>query len=143
MTVSDLYRVSLLLYPADFRRQFSEEMITVFEQSAGERFANRNTPPVAFLIIEFFSIVKGAYIMQLSRILGMRRNSLQAAVATGEPLTIAELSSRRHAAIQDMCASIASHDFRSARRYSDEEARLKYLLDERERGMSVVESRTA
>jgi hypothetical protein len=143
MTVGDLYRASLLLYPADFRRQFSEEMIRVFEQSAGERFANRNTPPVVFLIIEFFSIVKGAYTMWLNNILGMQRKSFQAAVATGEPLTIAELTSRRHAAIKDMCASITRHDFHGARRYSDEEARLKYLLGEMERGMSVVESRTA
>ena len=32
MKLSDLYRFLLLLYPASFRRQFSEEMISVLEQ---------------------------------------------------------------------------------------------------------------
>ena len=43
MKLIDLYRVLLLLYPADFRQQFSEEMISVFEQRAGERLANRDS----------------------------------------------------------------------------------------------------
>jgi hypothetical protein len=37
MRVVDLYRGLLFLYPADFRDQFSEEMVSVFQQRAGER----------------------------------------------------------------------------------------------------------
>ena len=75
MKLSDLYRVLLLLYPADFRTQFSEEMISVFEQRAGERFANRDSQQIVWLAIEFLSIVKGAHTMWLRRILPIRRNS--------------------------------------------------------------------
>jgi hypothetical protein len=142
MKFGDLYRVLLLLYPADFRRHFSAEMLSVFEQRAGERFANRDSQPVTWLAIEFLSIVKGAHTMWLSRILPIHRNcsSSDAAFPTEASLTVAEVARRRHAAIKDMCTSIAKHDFINARRYSDEEARLKYLLAEMERGVLVGES---
>ena len=145
MKLSDLYRVLLLLYPADFRRQFSEEMIFVFEQRAGERFANRESQPVAWLAIEFLSIVKGAHAMWLTRILPIHRNSSSSdgAVPEEASLTVAEVARQRHAAIKDMCISIAKHDFINARRYSNEEARLKDLLAEMERGILLGQSTTA
>jgi hypothetical protein len=40
----------LSLYPADFRKQFSEEMLCVFEQRASERFAR--SAPVGFVLAE-------------------------------------------------------------------------------------------
>jgi hypothetical protein len=144
MKLGDFYRVLLLLYPADFRRQFSEEMISVFEQRTGERFANRDSKQ-GWLAIEFFSIVKGAHTMWLTRILPIQRStsSSDAAFSAETPLTIAEITSRRHTAIKDMCTSIAKHDFINARQYSDEEARLKHLLAEMEKADLVGQSRTA
>jgi hypothetical protein len=47
---------------------------------------------------------------------------------TQAPLTIAEAAKQRDAAIQNMVAAIADHDFIDARRYSDAEVRLKNLL---------------
>src|SRR5277367_5336785 len=145
MRLGDFYRVLLLLYPADFRRQFSEEMIAVFEQRTGKRFANRDSKQVVWLAIEFFSIVKGAHTMWLTRILPIQRSSSSsdAAFSAETPLTVAELANRRHTAIKDMCTSIAKHDFINARQYSDEEARLKHLLAEMERADLVGQSRTA
>lgn len=145
MKPRDSYRVLLLLYPADFRKQFSEEMISVFEQRAGERFANRDSQQVVWLAIEFLSVVKGAYIMWSTRILPIQRSSSSSdgALPTEASLTIAELTIRRQAAIKAMCQAIAKHDFINARQYSDEEARLKHLLAEMETGILVGESRTA
>jgi hypothetical protein len=145
MKLGDLYRVLLLLYPADFRRQFSEEMISVFEQRAGERFANRDSQQVAWLATEFLSIVKGAQTMWLTRSLPFQHNSSSsdAAFPIESSLTVAELTTRRHAAIKAMCAAIAKHDFINARQYSDEEARLKHLLAKMERSIPVEQSRTA
>jgi hypothetical protein len=145
MKLGALYRSLLLLYPAEFRTQFSEEMISVFEQRAGERFANRDSKQVVWLAIEFFSIVKGAHTMWLSSILPIQRNSRssESALPTEASLTTAELTTRRHVAIKAMCAAIARHDFIHARQHSDEEARLKYLLGEMERGISTAKSRTA
>ena len=83
--------------------------------------------------------------MWSTRILPIQRSSSSSdgALPTEASLTIAEVTTRRHAAIKSMCQAIAKHDFISARQYSDEEARLKHLLAEMETGILVGESRTA
>jgi hypothetical protein len=136
MEPADLYRFLLLLYPADFHTQFSAEMISVFKQRAGERFANGDSKQVVWLASEFLGIVKGAHNMWLSRVIPIQRNSssLDPELPTEVSLTIAEVTTRRQVAIKAMCRAIAKHDFIHARQYSDEEARLKYLLGEMERG---------
>jgi hypothetical protein len=126
MRATDFYRGLLLLYPANFRNQFSGEMISVFEQRAGERFADRNSAPVAFFVIEFLSLLKGAFIMWLPDTLTQDRNPSPA--DTPDTPTVEELTKQRATAIRKMCASIAEHDFSTARQYSYEEARLKNLL---------------
>ena len=126
MRASHFYRGLLLLYPADFRHQFSGEMISVFEQRAGERFADRNSAPLAFFVIEFLSLLKGAFTMWLAETLTQDRNP-SLADAPDTP-TVEELTKQRATAIRKMCASIAEHDFNTARQYSYEEARLKNLL---------------
>src|ERR1700722_7355505 len=104
MKLGDLYRFLLLLYPADFRMQFSDEMISVFEQRAGGRFANRDSKRAVWLASEFLIIVKGAHTMWLSRILPIQRNSRSSdsALPTEASLTTAELTTRRHVAIKAM-----------------------------------------
>jgi hypothetical protein len=126
MRATDFYRGLLLLYPAEFRNQFSGEMISVFERSVGERFADRNSAPVAFFVIEFLSLLKGASIMWLEKTLTQRTNPAPAD-ASNTP-TVEELTKQRATAIKKMCASIAEHDFNTARHYSYEETRLKNLL---------------
>lgn len=125
MRVVDLYRSMLLLYPAAFRDQFSEEMVSVFQQRAGERPGALN-----FFVREFFSIGKGACTMWLAKILTLNRNPppSEAADAICTPVTITEIKSQRQTAIRMMVASIARHDFPNARRYSNEETRLKLVL---------------
>jgi hypothetical protein len=132
MSFSNAYRILLLLYPADFRRQFSAEMICVFEQRGRECFADRRSATFAFLLTEFSSIVKGAYIMRFAKILPVKHNNLpqEPTTSDSEPLTLAEAKKQRDAAIKNMVASIAKHDFSNARRYSDEETRLKNLIQD-------------
>jgi hypothetical protein len=74
--------------------------------------------------------MKGAYIMWLAKILGVHRKSLsqEATTLSFEPLTVAEATKRRDAAIKNMVASIAKHDFSSARQHSYEEMRLQNLI---------------
>jgi hypothetical protein len=140
MRVVDLYRSLLFLYPADFRNQFSEEMICVFQQRAGECLGTFN-----FFVREFSSIAKGACIMWLAKILTVNRNPSpsEAADATCTPVTMAELNSQRQTAIRKMVASIAKHDFLNARRYSNEETRLKRVLHDLENGTPAPVSKTA
>jgi hypothetical protein len=128
MRATDFYRGLLFLYPADFRNQFSGEMISVFEQRAGERFADRNSAPGAFFLIEFLSLLKGAFIMWLAKTLTQHRDP--SPVDASDTPTVEELTKLRATAITKMCASIAEHDFNTARRYSYEEARLRNLLRE-------------
>jgi hypothetical protein len=130
MRFSNTYRILLFLYPADFRRHFSAEMLFVFEQRANEPLADRGSAPFVFLLTEFWGIMKGAYIMWFAKIIGANRNRLsqEATTSSFEPLTIAEATKQRDAAIKKMVASIAKHDFSSARQYSYEETRLKNLI---------------
>ena len=140
MRLSISFRALLLLYPADFRRQFSAEMLCVFEQRAGEVFANGKSATLAFLLTEFFSIVKGAYTMWFARMLRINRNRLpsQPTSSNLEPLTFAEATKQRETAIRNMVASIARHDFSNARRYSDEETRLKNLIQDLARDSQIT-----
>jgi hypothetical protein len=137
--MSTLYRALLHLYPASFRKQFSEEMICVFEQSAGERLANRKSASFAFLFTEFFGIVRGAAIMWLAQILPSHRtpSSSTESDSNDEPLSTAQVANQRDAAIRNMVAAICQHEFNNARRYSYEEARLKRLLEDGERATPV------
>ena len=121
-----IYQTLLLLYPLEFHRRFSAEMLCVFEQRASELSANRNSANVAFLLTEFSSLVKGACLMWLSKIRTKIRTidrSPSPAEST-TPLTVAEATTQRDTAIRNMVTAIAAHDFVNARRYSDEEARL-------------------
>jgi hypothetical protein len=128
--ISNLYRGLLLLYPADFRKQFSEEMLRVFEQRADEHFAKRGSLSVDFVLAEFFSVMKGAYTMWLEKLsrIAPHPSPTDAVASPDAPATIAELKSQRETAIQKMVASIATHDFVDARQYSYEETRLNKLL---------------
>jgi hypothetical protein len=137
--MSTVYRALLHLYPASFRKQFSEEMICVFEQSAGERLANRKSASFAFLFTEFSGIVRGATIMWLAQILPSHRtpSSSTEVNSSDDLLSTAKLATQHDAAISNMVAAIAQHDFSNARRYSYEEARLKRLLEDRERATPV------
>jgi len=82
--------------------------------------------------------------MWLARILAVNRDpSPSEEEATGSLLTVAELNSRRQTAIKKLVASIAMHDFSSARRYSYEEARLKRVLCDRQDGILTPESGSA
>jgi hypothetical protein len=130
MRYSNTYRILLFLYPAEFRRRFSAEMLFVFEQRVNEHLVDRRSGPFAFLLNEFSGIMKGAYIMWFAKIIGVNRKSLsqEATTSSIEPLTVAEATKRRDAAIKNMVASIAKHDFSSARRHSYEETRLKNLI---------------
>jgi hypothetical protein len=127
---SNLYRGLLLLYPEDFRRQFSEEMLCVFEQRAGEHFTKRGSLSADFVLAEFFSVMKGAYTMWLEKLsrIAPHPPAKDAVPSPDAPATIAELKSQRETAIQNMVASIATHDFVDARQYSYEETRLNKLL---------------
>lgn len=146
MRFRNIYRILLFLYPAEFRRRFATEMLFVFEQRANEHPTDRGSAPVAFLLTEFSGIMKGAYIMWFARILGVNRKSLsqEARTSSFEPLTVAEATRQRGAAIEKMVASIATHDFSSARQYSYEETRLKNLIrDLANEGGPITSSVTA
>jgi hypothetical protein len=130
MTTTFIYRSLLRIYPSEFRQQFSEEMISVFEQRAAERFANGGSVSFAFLLTEFSGIVKGAYVMWFSKIPRFDRKQSEFGPTTTPILTAEEATKLRSHAIQKMVAAIADHDFVTARRFSDEEVRLKHVLEE-------------
>jgi hypothetical protein len=119
MTIGGLYRGMLWLYPSDFRKQFSEEMISVFEQRAGERFADRDSGSFGFLLIEFSSVLKGACIMWLGKIrpINRKRSASGSALITAPALSFEDATKQRGLAIGNMVAAIADQisDWRSMR----------------------------
>jgi hypothetical protein len=144
MRLSDFYRGFLSLYPADFHKQFSEEMLGVFEQTAADHFANGGTASIALVVKEFLSIAKGASIMRMSKVFAPPRNNSQPSTVTPThtPLTLAEASQQRDAAIKNMVTAIAGHDFPKARQYSYEEIRLKNLLRDLQKEVPVARMET-
>jgi hypothetical protein len=148
MRISDFYRGLLRLYPADFQKQFSEEMLGVFEQRAAEHFASGGTASIAFVVQEFISIAKGGCMMRMANIIPVRRSSRNnsqpsAGTPVHTPLTIAEAARHRDAAIKDMVTAIAGHDFPKARQYSYEEIRFKNLLKDLRNEVTTGHSETA
>jgi hypothetical protein len=126
------HRALIYLYPENFRRQFSEEMISVFERRAGERFVNRKSVSVAFLLSEFCGIVRGASSMWLANLLsGSQESSVSNEVdSIAEPVSIVEVTRQRETAIKNMVAAITRHDFSQARHYSYQEAHLNRRAQE-------------
>jgi hypothetical protein len=145
MNIRSIYCRLLSLYPAEFRKEFSQEMLWVFEQRAGEHLTNSKSVSFPFLLTEFSSIVKGAYSMRLKSIPSPTRARSSSNLAGPVELSPGyEETSRQHAlAIQNMVAAIAKHDFAAARRYSDEEARLKHALRLVEHDASAASQETA
>jgi hypothetical protein len=124
------YRFLLGLYPNDFRSQFSDEMLHVFEQRAHARLAVGKTASITFVISEFFSLLRGAQTMWIEKILPLKQRQQIHALAPEGALSVEELRKLREEAISRMVQAIATHDFPGARRYSEEEVRLKALLRE-------------
>lgn len=128
MNLFACYRFLLGLYPNDFRRQFSDEMLHVFEQRAQARLAVGKTASISFVIREFFSLLRGAQAMWIEKILPMKpKQQIDTLIQEGA-LSAAELRKLREEAISRMVQAIATHDFPGARRYSEEEVRLNRLL---------------
>lgn len=83
--------------------------------------------------------------MWLGRIVSINRKQIRAGIpeSSGASLTVAQAIEQRNVAIKNMVAAIATHDFLNARRYSDEEIRLKAFIERSERGGRVESVGTA
>jgi hypothetical protein len=128
MSILTCYRFLLGFYPNDFRGQFSEEMLQVFEQRAHVRLAVGKTASITFIICEFFGLLRGAQTMWMEKILPMKQKQQIDQPIPGGALSLADLRKLREEAISRMVQAIATHDFPGTRRYSEEEVRLTRLL---------------
>lgn len=130
MTATRIFRCLLWLYPLEYRRQFSEEMASVFERRSGEISKEHRILWWAFLLFETSGIFKGAFLMWLTKIRAINRARSQCGpeLPVTPLLSMEEVARQRTAAIRSMVAAIAEHDFVAARRNADEEVRLAQLL---------------
>jgi hypothetical protein len=128
MSILTCYRFLIGFYPNDFRWQFSDEMLHVFEQRVRDRLALGKTASIAFVSREFFSLLRGAQTMWMEKILPMKQKQQIDALIPEGTLSVAELRKLREEAINCMVRAIATHDFPGARRYSEDEIRLNQLL---------------
>jgi hypothetical protein len=94
-----------------------------------------------YVLAEFFSIAKGPCTMWLAKLLPVYCHPSDVVASTDVSPTVARLMKQRETAIENMVASIAAHDFRTARRYSYEENRLNKLLQNLQNKKSVEHSK--
>ncbi|HEY1950551.1 MAG TPA: hypothetical protein VGG97_26295 [Bryobacteraceae bacterium] len=131
MSILTCYRFLLGFYPNDFRRQFSDEMLDVFERRVHDRLAPGKTASIAFVSREFFSLLRGAPTMWMEKILVMKQKQPINVPVAESALSVVEIKKLREKAISRMVQAIATHDFPGARRYSEEEIRLTAILGDR------------
>jgi hypothetical protein len=75
--------------------------------------------------------------MWLAKLLAVHRQPSDVVTSTDVSPTVAEPMKQRETATENMVASIAAHDFRTARRYSYEDSRLNKLLQNLQNEKSV------
>jgi hypothetical protein len=128
MNMYAYYRLLLGFYPRDFRREFSEEMLHVFERRVLDLACTGKKAYLVFVVYEFCSLLKGAQAMWIEKIIPRRNPPVRKENVPETALDTVELQERREEAARRMVQAIATHDFPGARRYSEEEIRLSHLL---------------
>jgi hypothetical protein len=117
-----VFRLFLLLYPAEYRRIFGEEMTNTFEELGHEHGWS-----VRFVIAELGGLIRGAASAWLER----RRP----AVATDGPARpwmpreVVEAQQRVDEHVAAMVHAIANHQFERARELSNQEREARANLD--------------
>ena len=83
--------------------------------------------------------------MRLTNILFLDRDRASAGAEslTLPVLTIEQAMKLRDTAIRNMMAAIANHDFANARRFSDEDTRLRYILESLQINESAPQAKLA
>src|ERR1700753_3162058 len=108
MEATACYRLLLLLYPADFRRRFADEMLCVFQQRLRERLSTRKIDSQAFVVREMFGLLKGAQTMWIEKILPIQPRRWTDVAMPESALSVAEVRKLRDEAISRMVQAIAT-----------------------------------
>ena len=119
------YSMGLVLYPADFRAQFSAEMVAVFEQAVAQSCGRGGTRVLLFFVKEILGLLVGAARERLfddGAIRVQHDPPLPSDLAGAERYL--EFVSRR------LTRAIANHEFSSARYYDQQERNARALLVE-------------
>jgi hypothetical protein len=131
--VRDSYAFLIGLYPPKYRALFSSEMLATFDLAAREQ-KQRNLPArFLFILREMAGLMKGL-VSEWLMLWSVGDSYLAASAASpsvpgGMPAEVVELQGRLHRLIRHMEFAIAHHDFRNARRYSEEERATRSQLE--------------
>jgi hypothetical protein len=141
MTINQIFRILLGLYPAQHQVLFNAEMTTVFEAALAERRRQSGAAWVRFVISEFAGLIAGAisaWTARLFRTAGPVVATAGASVSPiGLPNDVVEAQQRVDALVSGMVDAIAHHQFEKARLYSGQERDARKQLREirRRRGL--------
>ncbi len=143
MDLTTFYRILLLLYPKDFRQEFSGEMLEVFHQTARERIVRRKASTVQLLLHEHFGLLRGATEAWKCKIIPKRvflvipipifGNYFPRPTAEEAALSVTELQQRHDEGRARMIQAAANGDFVAAYRHECEIGRLLIFLRRRNR----------
>jgi hypothetical protein len=114
------YSILLGLYPIDFRVEFGDEMVTVFQQAAAEHRESGCASLLPFALREMLGLVAGAARARVSN--AAASGDLPFPTDVGSAERYLEFVSRR------LIQAIASHDFPNARFYDGQDRRARALL---------------
>jgi hypothetical protein len=143
MTLTQVFKTLLRLYPREHRVRFGEEMLAVFESVLQERRGQGRPAWVRLVMGEFAGAVTGAAAAWMAHF--TRPAGPVAAIAganlpqSGLPEELVQAQQRVDVLVSQMVQAIAHHQFEKARAYSNQEheereklrrLRQKYNLDE-------------
>lgn len=114
------YQFCLLLYPRDYRDQFAEEMILVFEEASAEASSHGWAWQMRFLFGEFAGLV-GASVRARIEPRSVVPAPAQNSTARWVPKDLADAQRRVDETIAGMVHAIANHQFERARFFSNQE----------------------
>lgn len=119
------YSMGLMLYPADFRAQFSAEMVAVFEQAAAQRRGRGGTCVLLFFINEMLGLLAGA-----ARERVFRDDAIPAHDDLPFPSDLAGAERYQEIVSRRLVRAIAKHEFSNARYYKEQDRKARALLAE-------------
>jgi len=143
MNILTVYRVLLCLYPDDFRQQFAEEMLEIFQQRIDDLSTGGGAKFASFGLREFTGLLIGAAREWMAKIMPKKKYFVVSIpivskyfpkpTADEAAMSTPRLQQRHDTAKASMFQAASSHDFAAARAFEAEVARLRVFLHRRSR----------
>lgn len=127
----DLYKLILRPFPREFRAQFAEEMISVFQQALCDAEKDGTVSRIRLVSSELAGLARGC-LREWQRLLTSRKHRPVGRICDEfvVPTSVEEAERYIELASRRVISAIANHQFASARIYDRNERRAREVLAE-------------